>query len=285
MDLGILTMPLFYALVYGVPGVVLLFWFRNWRHVRTRTLGKTTFPSIAAIVDDLTARLGLRRISSEARPVPETLDGVVIDGLLPRETRRASVGFFRASVGSVYARFKLDVDPAIKVSLRRREWGPADAVLLTRGAYVLGTDDAARFDNALARDPALARAIDGAFALGVEQLLIWDGELRADVPLGKLEPAQYPELLSLLERIVGCFDPIAIRVKVLGDRELRALKGAHGEARCSYCHDHVTGDESDLVACASCNTVLHDACWQELGRCPVLGCSGSVPERGRVATR
>ena len=272
MDPGILVM-----LFYGVFYLLVLAWLFYARHIWTTTIGTTHFPSAASVQESLELQLGLRRISPGARPAPRTLDGVKIEGLLPHETRRASVGFFRASTGGAYARFKLDVDPAIKVSLRRpRYWN--------RG-YVLGTDDSVRFGNALAREPGLKSAIDGALALGVDHLLAWNGELRADVPLEKLEPAQYPELLSLLERIVGSFDPIAIRVKVLGDRELRALKGAHGEPRCSYCHDHVTGAEPDLVACASCNTVLHDACWHDLGRCPVLGCSGSVPERGRVAAR
>jgi len=90
-------------------------------------------------------------------------------------------------------------------------------------------------------------------------------------------------LLSTLADIARAFDPIGIRVKVLGDRELRALRGAGGEARCSYCHDNVTGVEPDLVACTACSTVLHDACWKDLGRCPVLGCTGSVPERARTA--
>ena len=72
-----------------------------------------------------------------------------------------------------------------------------------------------------------------------------------------------------------------ILVQVLGG-ERRALRGKGGKARCGYCHDDVTGAEPDLVACDRCSTVLHEGCWTELGRCPVMGCAGRSPERRRV---
>jgi hypothetical protein len=113
--------------------------------------------------------------------------------------------------------------------------------------------------------------------------LAWEGKLRAHVPLTELELADYPRLLVLLDRIVRAFEPVSIPVKVLGG-ERRALADASGATRCSYCHDHVTGAEPDLIACAACGTVLHEACWNEHGRCPLLGCPGAKPERA-PATR
>jgi hypothetical protein len=122
--------------------------------------------------------------------------------------------------------------------------------------------------------------VDDAFlTYGVDKLELVDGELRAHLPLTKELP-DYASLLPLLERAARFFDRVNVRVHVLGG-ERHALRGAGGDARCSYCHEHVTGDEPDLVACERCHTVLHGACWTEHGRCPVLGCSGAVPERAR----
>jgi hypothetical protein len=124
--------------------------------------------------------------------------------------------------------------------------------------------------------------VDDAFlTYGVDKLELADGELRAHFPLTK-ELADYANLLPLLERAARFFDRVSVRVRVL-DGERHALRGAGGEARCSYCHEHVTGDEPDLVACERCRTVLHGACWSEHGRCPVLGCGGAVPERARAS--
>ncbi|MEZ0229225.1 MAG: RING finger protein [Planctomycetota bacterium] len=67
-------------------------------------------------------------------------------------------------------------------------------------------------------------------------------------------------------------------MKVLGGERL-ALAGSEGKARCAYCHEDVTGAEPDLVACEHCHTVLHADCYDELGRCPILGCTGTKPER------
>ncbi len=273
MDLGDLGIMLFYgvglAAVFVFAYVVQTKARRELREGRAHPQPRWS-PGPAA----LTGLLGLRRISAGPSPV-----GVIAEGLLPTETRRVSVSLLQEHVG--YVRFKLDLDPKVHLSLRKK--GLLDIGLERFGSYVLGTDDRARFENTLARVPALKTSIDEAFALGVEHLLLWEGELRADAT--HLRREDYPVLLRVLADIARTFDPIGIRVQVLGDRELRAIRGANGDARCSYCHDHVTGAEPDLVACAACNTVLHDACWKELGRCPVLGCSGSVPERGRVATR
>jgi len=71
-------------------------------------------------------------------------------------------------------------------------------------------------------------------------------------------------------------------VRILGGREA-LVAHAHGATRCSYCHEVVTGSEPDLIACGKCSTVLHEGCWGELGRCPVMGCGGAVPERARTS--
>lgn len=124
----------------------------------------------------------------------------------------------------------------------------------------------------------------------VQELVFENGELQA---LVTLSPAGLPlsrvagkggvatptrELLGILDRIARAFDRVSVDVRVLGGSR-RALLGLEGHPRCAYCHDQVSGDEPDLVACNHCATVCHDGCWREHGSCPVLGCSGGSPER------
>ncbi len=110
------------------------------------------------------------------------------------------------------------------------------------------------------------------------------GLLTVTVPAERLtrfhSTESYNVLLRYLAVAARALERVPLAVKVLGG-ERRAIAGAHGAARCSYCHGELTGSEPDLVACGSCSTVLHEGCWAEHGRCPVLGCRGAVPERGR----
>lgn len=77
------------------------------------------------------------------------------------------------------------------------------------------------------------------------------------------------ETARMLERRAPWFERHLLDVQVLGAR--RPVFHASGAPRCAYCHDAINGAEPDLVACRECSTVLHDGCWSELGRCPVLG--------------
>lgn len=43
-----------------------------------------------------------------------------------------------------------------------------------------------------------------------------------------------------------------------------------GKARCAVCH----GNDGDLSVCPVCFTTIHNECYTELGRCPILGCAG-----------
>jgi hypothetical protein len=115
----------------------------------------------------------------------------------------------------------------------------------------------------------------------IESLALEGGRLRVTGPADLVDPIRVRELLARLDPIAGLVDRVPLDVKILGG-ERRALKGEHGAARCSYCHGDLTGAEPDLVACALCSTVLHEGCWAELGRCPVLGCEGKSPERART---
>lgn len=52
---------------------------------------------------------------------------------------------------------------------------------------------------------------------------------------------------------------------------------------CPYCRDTIASAEpTPIASCAGCETVLHEACWAELGRCPTRGCGR---ERPRIRAR
>ncbi|MBI3725132.1 hypothetical protein HY251_14460 [bacterium] len=53
-------------------------------------------------------------------------------------------------------------------------------------------------------------------------------------------------------------------------------------SRCAFCHDDFQEAEPSVVACPRCGTQLHEVCWKDAGRCPVLGCAArSAPGRER----
>jgi hypothetical protein len=74
------------------------------------------------------------------------------------------------------------------------------------------------------------------------------------------------------------FRRMRLDVAALGGPRI-AIRGEHGQARCSLCHDDLTGLEPDLVGCGTCGTVLHESCWTGLRRCPILGCVGRRAEK------
>ena len=61
----------------------------------------------------------------------------------------------------------------------------------------------------------------------------------------------------------------------MSDLSLRSRDAAE---RCPYCHDELLADEAlakgaaEVARCDACQTVHHQACLEELGRCTVLGC-------------
>jgi hypothetical protein len=89
-------------------------------------------------------------------------------------------------------------------------------------------------------------------------------------------------LFERAARLARRLQRIPLEVVVLGNRTRLAFPGLSKAARCAYCHADVSGEEPDLVACETCSTIAHEACWDELGRCPVMGCAGRSRERGRA---
>jgi hypothetical protein len=75
------------------------------------------------------------------------------------------------------------------------------------------------------------------------------------------------ELLDRLARAVMLGGAVSVR-------EEDATK-----ARCGFCHAQVDEEALTLVACERCSALVHEACWVEHGRCPVLGCKGATPRK------
>jgi hypothetical protein len=166
---------------------------------------------------------------------------------------------------------------------------PAPRVVVARESRKLGAERvvirslrSGKEAISLALEKGLREVVDETFGrFELERIVVDGGEVAALVMLTG-PPSGYAELPAALERLARCFDRVRLPIRVLGG-ERQAL-GLAGEARCAYCHDRITGDEQDLVACRACSTVLHDACWAEHGSCPVLGCSEVDPERPRELT-
>jgi hypothetical protein len=114
----------------------------------------------------------------------------------------------------------------------------------------------------------------------VESLVLGRGELVATLPLDALTKADCRKVLDLVVAAAKSVDRGALDVTILGG-ERRAFLGLGGKPRCGFCHEDLTGEEPDLVACDRCSTVVHDECWGEHGGCPVMGCPGDSPERAR----
>jgi hypothetical protein len=147
-------------------------------------------------------------------------------------------------------------------------------------AFAVSAPEPARVAELLGR-PDLRSLVAAAISwFGAESVKLQNRRLVVTIPIHRLEPTQYRSFLELTAAIAQHFDRVVVKVRALG-REHRALRGPRGP-RCAYCHADVTGDEPDLVACERCSAVLHDGCWQELGRCPVFGCEGRSPERASV---
>lgn len=107
----------------------------------------------------------------------------------------------------------------------------------------------------------------------LDQLAISGGRLRAQRVL-MLEDRlrETPRILQLLGVVARAFETRAeVSVRV---------GSAHGSIRCSYCHGALAPEDVTRT-CERCSTVLHEGCWDELGRCPMLGCGGKASERTR----
>ncbi len=228
-----------------------------------------------------------QKLALDVSTDPARLEGTELTGAL-EDGREASVKFDGPS-GKMHATFSVEVRAAPRMRVRLGGGLFGKAANFKTGDerfdrwFSIETADPKKTRRALDRAKEVRHAIVEAFGRWhAEKLEIRSKRLFVTVPLSELHRTKdFQALLGLLANTARAFDRVGIRVKVLGGDRL-ALAGAHGRARCAYCHEDLTGDEPDLVACEACGTVLHEGCWSELGQCPLLGCTGKAPERARV---
>jgi hypothetical protein len=226
-------------------------------------------------------------------PIPTesfaALDAVTLPGALPGG-RGARVSFHERHViiavrADEHASVALSVSEARLLDRLKRFVRASSSVSVGHRAF----DERFQVEAA---DPATTRkrigtderrAIESLFDRAhVRRLSLGEGRLVAEADARALEVADYPFVCDRLDAIARAFDRGALAVRVLGG-ERRAQRDAHGALRCAYCHANVTGDEPDLVACDTCATAVHAACWEEHGGCPIWGCRGQR-ERARTST-
>ncbi|MBI3724584.1 hypothetical protein HY251_11610 [bacterium] len=262
-------------------------------------VGTRRFGTLEEAATALSAATGLEeRARADPRPLGGRLAGISLSGNLPYG-RSVSVTFHDRLSGKVpipHARLAVAADDAPFITVTEETWLTKFGEWLGVSSHNFRAEDRSfdeRFHVETGDHPraryALAHGlrplVERAFTqFHVMNLSLGGGVLAAEVPARRLEVEGYRPLLELLVRAAETFDRKPIHVRVLGG-ERRALCVKGGKTRCSYCHEHVAGDEPDLVACEKCATVLHGDCWTDLGRCPILGCTGRAPERARTAER
>jgi hypothetical protein len=238
------------------------------------------------LVAALEARLGFRPLGGLSRTAYARLEGTHASGRAGSVTvlKNASGGMSDAVIG-----LALGHAPAFVV----RRTGLAATLVNWDQRRIRGRTGDRSFDGAFAVElPGektvavgllldVREAIEAVFRFpAVDRIEVQEGALAVVGSVADLAVEDCARLLDLLARIAPALDRVSLNVRVLGG--LKKALALSGSPRCAYCHGDVTGFEPDLVACASCSTVLHEGCWAELGRCPVLGCTGASPERARA---
>jgi hypothetical protein len=221
--------------------------------------------------------------------------GVQFSG--PFEGRQAHMSFTRVAskndAQACIARLAVAADDAPALVVTREDWSTwiAKLIHLKREVevgvpafdekFLLETTDRRAIDWLMHRAD-FREQIEEVFRVeAVRSLTLGAGSLAVTADTHLLSDHQCRALLRNLVAIARAFERVNVDVRVLGG-ERRALRGSSAHARCGYCHEDVTGEEPDLVACDRCSTIAHAECWTELGRCPVIGCAGRSPERARA---
>jgi hypothetical protein len=257
-------------------------------------VGGQRFRSLKDFVEKVSVASGLSGSPREFG-LFDGLDSVRFLGVVST-LREASVTYTRHSTGKTFyykVHIAVRADPAVRLELTREgllervgEW-----LGFVKDAHVGDESFDRKFWIKTSNENRTKRAMDTGLRAIVERLFqerelerleVKDGWLRIDASDGAINPFDYKRVLEQLDAAARTFDRVELDVHVLGAKR-RAFRDEHGGTRCAYCHGGISGAEADLVACDRCHTVLHDECWRELGRCPLLGCGSQTVERARVA--
>ena len=255
-------------------------------------VGRLGFGTREAFVQELGALLGLAGRVADPRPI----EGVVFSG--EPGGRRATLVFDEQDDGDSrveqIARFELALPRAPSLKVTRATYGDRFKRFVTETAG--GPAAPLPQDLAAEADPAAMRALRGRLALLVEtlfqqyparELRLGEDVLRAALPTRGLSGDSLRAFLAHLLEVAKVAEELCRGVRLQRARALGA------ETRCGYCHEVFPGEPAhpvaagslregeDVVACELCSTVLHRACRDEHGGCPVLGCTGQAEERYR----
>jgi hypothetical protein len=253
------------------------------------------YKKIGELITDVSRLTGLDGERSEESAWFPQIQNLRFEGALA-SGRRGRVSFFTESAGSNHwtcVRIGVDADDAASLTITRETLGDklwkwlgwtteleiGDPTFDSR--FLIQPEKGSDTKAKSALDRGLKTIVSECFERhSAQKLVLEKGELLVAIEIDAIAPAAYRDVLALLDRAAAFFDRVQIRVRGLEGTK-RAFKSATGELRCAYCHGGIRGDEPDLVACPRCATALHDHCWAEHGRCPVLGCPAVEPERAR----
>jgi hypothetical protein len=134
-----------------------------------------------------------------------------------------------------------------------------------------GVGSSADVARAALDNDRVRRALSRIFAKGgAREVLLADGFVRSFAPLDErdLTPSQALGNMERLEDLARALEALDQTTRV------RATAVIDPAARqCPYCRDLLASEEHlALVACRRCKTVLHEECFDELRRCPAMGC-------------
>ncbi len=147
--------------------------------------------------------------------------------------------------------------------------GPLGSFRVIELALAFSADFAARFSiegrvDALAIRK-LARHVPELFAIADVRALEAKGKhLFLEVRL----PAPSEELMAHLGTLAAELAPPKLQER------------PDAKPRCAYCHGDLA---PPAVGCEKCQTLVHEACWLDHGRCPTLACAGSARVRDAAA--
>ncbi len=128
--------------------------------------------------------------------------------------------------------------------------------------------------------PDLEAGIDALFSNpGITKLVLQDGWLFCETRLGRDTAARFDMIFRALSRIAVQCERLQVVVKILGETPRFAWTAGKGTPHCPYCRDDVGLDNDDVMACSTCNTVHHSACYEEAGGCTIFGCERQAPRR------
>lgn len=162
--------------------------------------------------------------------------------------------------------------------------------------FVLASEDAARTAPLFAKD-GLGPRLDRLFGATVSAQRVrleggWvEVRFRDDLAAGA-DPAKRQRER---ERCLGVLADVAALAGLCERRRISVGEGAAAvvfgwtggteAVRCPYCHDALGDAGQPEVACDTCQTLHHGACFEEAGGCTVFGCPGRIasPQQRRRA--